>query len=85
MLGPELAKALDPVGGVAQRLGDEAQPVLAAVPAAAQQAGLFQHTDVLRDGGQRQGERGGYRRDGRLAVAEADQDRPPRRVGQGEE
>ena len=82
--GPELPIAIDPVGGVAERFRDKAQTVFAALPAALQQAGLLQDADVLRDGGQRHGERGGDRRDRRVSIRDPGEDGPPRGVGQGE-
>jgi hypothetical protein len=85
VLGPELAEALDPGGGVPKRLRDEAQTVFAALLAAPQQAGLLEDADVFRDGRQRHGERGGDRRDRHFSTRDSGEDGPPRGVGQGEE
>jgi hypothetical protein len=83
LAGPELSIVIDPVGGVAKRLGVEAQAVFAALPAALQQAGLLEYADVFRDGGQRHSKRGGDRRDRHFSVRDPSQDGSPCRVGQG--
>jgi hypothetical protein len=73
---------VDPAGGLVERVRIEREQVFAAVHAAADQAGLLQHLDVLGDRVQRHGEGRGHIGHARLAGRQPVEDRAPRGVAE---
>src|SRR5438093_4451762 len=79
---PELAVTLHPVGGFLETLRPEpARPPLR-VATPRDEAGTLQHLQVLGDGWKRHVERLRELRDRGLALREAGEDRPPRRISE---
>ena len=82
---PELAVALEPVGGLGERLGLEpARPPLR-VAAARNQPGALEHLEVLGDRGLAHRERLGELRHRGLARREPGEDRPAGGIGERRE
>ena len=82
---PKAAVVLDPVGGVAHRLGDEPAAVNAPVDFTVEQAGGFEDAQVLGDGGERNVKGRGELADGGLAAGQAGEEGAARGVGEGAE
>jgi len=80
---PEYAVVLDPLRRSLHGLGSEAAAVDAAVDFALEEAGGFEHAEMLGDGGKGKGEGRGELGDGGLAVREAGEDGATGGVGQG--
>ncbi len=82
---PELAIAFHPFGDVLERDGLEAAGTALSVAAARNQAGAFQHFEVLGDGGLGHGERLGKICDRGLAGGEAGENGAARGIGKRSE
>jgi hypothetical protein len=84
-LFPERAMLRDPVGGGGERFRIEATAVDASFASALQETGVFENSQVFRDGGQRHIE--GLREvgDAGFSKREASEDGAPRRVGESRE
>ena len=82
---PEAPVFLDPGLRLGERLGIQREHVIAADDRAAQQAGAFEHADVLGDGIQRDREVRGDFGDARVGVREPREDGAARGVAQGVE
>ena len=80
---PESAVLRDPGVGVLQRLGGEAAAVHAAVDLALEQAGGFEHAEMLGDRGERHRKGLGQFRDHGFAAGQTCQDGTARGIGQG--
>src|SRR5438552_18244187 len=79
---PQPAIALEPLGGVGERLRHEPPWPPLCVPAAPYEAGALEDLQVLRDRGLADGERLRQLRDRRLPRGEPRQDRAPRGIGE---
>ncbi len=79
---PEDAVVLDPLRDGLHGLGSEAAAVDAAVDFALEEAGRFEHAEMLGDGGKGKGEGRGELGDGGLAVREAGEDGAAGGVGE---
>ena len=79
---PEDAVVLDPLRGGLHGLGSEAAAVDAAVDFALEEAGGFEHAEMLGDGGKGKGEGRGEFGDGGLAVCKAGEDGAAGGVGE---
>src|SRR5579883_1863428 len=79
---PEPPVCVEPIGRLFQRRGFEPAGPPLRFAAAADQAGLFEHFQMLRHGWQAHRERGGEVEDRRFAGRKTSQDRPPGRIGQ---
>src|SRR5688572_27890289 len=87
-IAPEHGVSLGPLCDLAQRSWGELVdplPAVLASPPLAHEPSVAQHPEVARHRGARHGERGSELRHGGVAVAELVEDRPPRRIGDGEE
>src|SRR5919199_288937 len=82
---PDGAVVLDPVGDVLESGGLEAAWPPLGASALGDEPGFLEHLEVLGDGGQTELERFRQLEDGRLALGEAREDGPPRRISQRRE
>lgn len=80
-----LAMRLDPRGGVGEWFGFQAAGAVLGVTAAGDEASLFEHLEVFRDGREGDIEWSGKLVDGGFPMGEASQDRPPGWVGESME
>lgn len=83
LAAPELLVAREPRGGGLHGFGRQRAADDAAVLGAGDQPGVFQHPQVLQEGGQRHGVGPGQVADGCRAVFQIGQYPPPGGVGQG--
>lgn len=82
---PQGAERLGPISDGFYRLGAEpARPALRVTPLC-DQTSVFEHHQMLGDGGLRQPERRGEFADGSLALGKTGEDRPPSRITEGGE
>jgi len=79
---PEYAVVLDPLRGGLHGLGGEAAAMDAAVDFALEEAGGFEHAEMLGDGRKGKGEGRGELGDGGLALGEAGEDGAAGGVGE---